>query len=202
MTKTTKTFETYLLEMLPLVFRNDESDKRFAAFGAELDKLKEAIFRLRLLWFSQWTDPSLIELFAESRGIKKEINETETDFQKRVFNAFDYYAMGGTRPGVEAAIKRVTNIPSYIHEYARQGWKLGNSKLGTNTTISDTASAFRFGVFFAESLSTTDENRVKASIDITKPARSDYLIIYPTTTTEKWKLGMSKLGSNTILKRF
>ncbi|MGE5550538.1 MAG: phage tail protein [Bacteroidota bacterium] len=172
--------------LLVMIFGPPLSDESANAIfldqvGAMLDELKEAIFGLRRLWLLALTPAEALDIFGESRGMKRLPGENDEVYRQRQMAAADEFALGGTPAGVDEAIRRVTPVAFTIDEPRTDRWVLGvagKSKLGFTTRLGWEEAAFLFRITFAESLSSEIEAEVRRQVDATKPKHTSYVIRY------------------------
>lgn len=196
-------FADYLWQLLPPPFKKlfEEVFKYVQTLGGMLDSLKTAIFTMRRNWFVRIATGQALDVHGEDRGIKRQVGESDADYQRRLVAAFEFYQAGGTRKGVLRAIADATSVTFSIREYQRECWKLGRGRLGRNTRLMAAAGVAFFGVYFDRVLTADEAAKVRAALDEAAPPHTNFQIVYPPAIEQRfWKLGRSHLGVNTRLR--
>lgn len=194
-------FARYLWDLLnrPLKRDGSEINRWVTVLGALLDEAKTAIFAVRRAWYLRTAPASALYEIGEDLGLIQRPDEATEDYRQRLLAAYDFYARGGTRRGVEDAVKLAVSDPFVIREYQVEGWKLGRRKLGVSARLFNPVYRATFGLEFPRTLSAAEEAQVRAWVDKAKPAHTAYLMRYPAAAPTGWRLGTSRLGFDSKL---
>lgn len=197
-------FAEYLWTLLPRPFKlNEDSEiqKYTKVIGTTLDDGKSAVFAIRRSWFIRTAPIEVLEIIGEGLLLPKKAGETDSIYRERLVNAYDWYLWGGTKKGVLRAIASVIDVPCRVREFFDNAWKLGKSRLGVETRLFDADFTFVFSITFERELTIAEEQMVRDVVEISKPAHTNYFIVYPIDTINTfWRLSKSHLGKDTILK--
>lgn len=194
-------FARYLWTLLirPLKREGSEIERWVTVLGDMFQEAKLAVFAVRRAWYLRTAPASALYEMGEDLGLIQPQDEPTEDYRQRLLAAIDFYSRGGTRPGVEDAVKRAVSDPFVIREYQVDAWKLGRGKLGVSARLFDPAYRATFGLVFNRTLTGAEEARVRALVNQAKPAHTVYLFRYPTAPAIAWRLGSSRLGFDTKL---
>lgn len=189
-------FARYLWELLPRALKKEDSEisRWVRVLGDLLQGAQTTLFAVRRAWYLRTAPASALFEMGEDLGLLQKQNEPTENYRQRLQAAFDYYARGGTRRGVEDAVRQVIAGPVIIREYQVEGWKIGRGKLGVSSHLFDSAYRATFGLEFPRTLTAAEEGQIRALVDDVKPAHTAYLMRYPAAAPTGWRLGKSRLG--------
>lgn len=174
-------FAKYLWELLPRALKQagSELSRWVTVLGEILEGIKTTVFAVRRSWFIRTAAVDALTQMGADMGVAQYPDEPVESYRQRLLGAFDYYARGGTRRGVEDAVKLVIADPFEIREYPLEAWHLGRagrSELGASTRLVGASYRAMFGLVFSRPLTPTEEARVRTLVDLTKPAHTTYII--------------------------
>ncbi len=131
-----------------------------------LDASKEDVKWLRYQFLPQLCDDDQVNSHAEARGIERYQYESDAFFRNRVANAYQFFANGGTKAGVDAFLEAI-GLDAHVLEFSEY---TGDPAIGW----AEFAAMVKI-----ESLDQTTGNRqfLAALLNELKPARSKLALI-------------------------
>lgn len=129
---------------------------------------------------------------------------SEDDKRRLVQLLVQIYKQKGTAPGIINAVRFFTGIEVAITPYNLDGWILGESELGEDTLLGPSTSYLRFSFVVNAPVVLTDDQRDKISkiVRYMKTGWTHFIrLVEPEapTVVDHWELGLSELGTETIL---
>jgi hypothetical protein len=197
-------FDDYLWSLLTRPFKVSDdptgAQNYTKVVGAALDDAKAAMFLMRRAWYIQTAPVAALPIIGDGLRMPQFLNESDEEYRNRLIGAFDWYYWMGTKKGILNAISYITSVTCLITEYQVDCWRLGVARLGQDTILMNSALMYIFELYFTAELDAETEARVRAIVDVVKPAHTQYVLRYPTTAEEQiWVLNESKLGYETIV---
>lgn len=111
------TFKRYLWELLPRPYKvfegageqrdPPEIKKWVEGVGTELDSTQELVYRLRRLWSVLAAPSEILDVIGYDRSLPRWDDEPDEEYRLRLLAAFDWFAMGGTVPGLKKILHRL-----------------------------------------------------------------------------------------------
>lgn len=87
--------------------KNSEVWKWVKTQGLLMDDIREEMFQIRRSWYARYASGWALDLRGAERGIIRWYGEDDDSYRRRVDAAYLFWAAGGTRPGMLAALKQI-----------------------------------------------------------------------------------------------
>ncbi len=192
-------FIDYLWELPHIIFKrlprdNTDIDKLAQGLGPVFDETKDVIFQIRQQSLIITAIGKALDAHGLDRQLPRYNGETDDQYRLRLLAAFNTYTEGGTEAGMIKALRVLgyqyaTVYPCYKEKYKwvfldgsrtlDGSWSIGPQTLDANLEYVYRWFEFVVKLNTGETPTTEEDKKIRAIIDLTKPAEAKLYEINP-----------------------